>query len=166
MSTQLKMDLVKGNAQRKKLRLLGPIAVVAALSLSALAWPSVKATRTTPANDRAAQGTLASQPAAESTAATSGQTNDLIATTLSPTGFSPTGLSHAAGRFNLRVNNKSRQQKISLRLSKSDGEKLTEVQLTDKVRGWTEPVELAPGNYTLTEANHPDWACNIEVTAQ
>jgi hypothetical protein len=93
----------------------------------------------------------------------SNQTSEGITTTLSPSGFSPTELTHAAGRFNLRVNNQSGLPKVMLRLSKSNGEKLTEVSLTSQARWVTAAVELAPGSYTLTVANHSDWTCQITI---
>jgi hypothetical protein len=91
---------------------------------------------------------------------------DAVMTTLSPEGFTPGQVSHAAGRFNLRVRNRSGQPEVTLRLSKAGGEKVTEVKLTDKVREWTGSFELAAGTYTLSEAGHPDWTCRIEVTPQ
>lgn len=91
-------------------------------------------------------------------------TADTLVTTLTAAGFTPNQLSRAAGRLNLRVQNRSGQKEVTLRLSTSGGEKVTEAKLTEKVRDWTAPVELAAGTYTLTEAAHPEWTCRIEIT--
>ncbi|MBV8856147.1 MAG: hypothetical protein JOZ02_04220 [Acidobacteria bacterium] len=91
---------------------------------------------------------------------------DPLITTLTATGFSPNQLSRAAGHFNLRVRNQSGLREAVLRLSNSAGEKVTEVKLTEKVRDWTAPVELAAGAYTLSEVAHPEWTCRLEVTPQ
>jgi hypothetical protein len=29
---------------------------------------------------------------------------------------------------------------------------------------WIEQFNLPPGDYVLTEANHPDWKCSITLT--
>lgn len=163
MSTQLNIDRGEGNAQRKRFVLLVLIAVAATLLLGAWAWPSVQATQRTPVTDQIGQEAQSSQPAAVATAAASSQTNDVIATTLNPSGFSPTEFSHAAGRFNLRVNNQSGQPKAMLRLNRSGGERMTEVPLTDKVRWVIAAVDLTPGSYTLTVADHASWTCQITI---
>jgi hypothetical protein len=106
-------------------------------------------------------------PAAGTPAVAAAQAQaDPLVTTLTAAGFTPDRLSRAAGRFNLRVRNRSGQREVVLRLSNSAGEKVTEVKLTDKVREWTAPVELAAGAYTLSEAAHPEWTCRVEVTPQ
>lgn len=166
MSAQLQMGLAECDTQDRRCRLIVLIAVVAALSLIAVAWQSVKARQTAHITEQIDQGRQASQLAAVTITAASNQPDDVIVTTLSQSGFSPTELSHPPGHFNLRVNNQSGLPKITLSLSKSNGEKLTEVPLTDKVRWVTAEVDLAPGSYTLTVANHADWTCIIEVPAQ
>lgn len=87
-------------------------------------------------------------------------------TTLTPKGFEPARVGRAAGRFNLRVKNRSGEREVVLRLTDAGGSKVTEARLTDQVQEWAVPVELAAGSYVLTEANHPEWTCRIEVTAQ
>lgn len=91
---------------------------------------------------------------------------EMVAVTLGAGGFTPAQVSHAAGRFGLRVRNESGEREVTLRLSKAGGEKVSEVKLTEKVREWAAPVELAAGTYTLSEVGHPGWTCRLEVTAQ
>ena len=38
------------------------------------------------------------------------------------------------------------------------------MRLSKRKRLWRKVFDLAPGNYTLTEASHPEWACRIVVT--
>jgi hypothetical protein len=48
-----------------------------------------------------------------------------------------------------------------LRLKAEDGTVLNEVQVQKGSSAWT--VNLQTGRYTLTEVNHPQWACTIVV---
>jgi hypothetical protein len=72
-------------------------------------------------------------------------------------------MSHAPGVLKLRVKNLSEEQEIVLRLSNANGEVIAEARLTKKVAGWTTPLELSPGLYTLREANHDEWICRIQI---
>ncbi len=93
------------------------------------------------------------------------QETDVITTTLSPSGFSPSQLSHAPGRFDLKVVNESGQQQIDLRVKDASGERIAGTQISSKVRVWVGQLDLAPGAYVLSEATHPGWTCSITVTA-
>lgn len=89
--------------------------------------------------------------------------SDWVQTTLKPSGFTPSQVSHAAGRVSLLVKNQSGLGEVTLRLSRAGGEKVTEVKLTEKVRAWSGSFELAAGTYTLSEAAHPEWSCSIVI---
>lgn len=148
---------VKGRA------LLTALAAALVLSGVVVGW----ACRASAGGGAASPQTMAAVPPKEISVAASAQAQaDPVVTTLTPSGFTPDGVSHTAGRFNLKVRNQSGQREVALRLSNSAGEKLWEVRLTDKARDWTGPLELAAGTYTLSEASHPDWTCRIEVTQQ
>lgn len=93
------------------------------------------------------------------------ETNSLQAEliTLRPTGFEPAEMALVKGRFLLVVNNHSELPEIDLRLMRVTGARLHEVRVPgDQIR-WSEVVDLHPGNYVLTEANHPEWVCRITV---
>lgn len=90
---------------------------------------------------------------------------DTVQTTLGPSGFTPNQVSHAAGQFQLKVKNQSGAAEVTLRLSDAQGNKVTEAKLTEKVKEWSMPLELAAGSYTLTEVNHSSWTCAVTVTA-
>ena len=89
---------------------------------------------------------------------------DILSTTLSPSGFSPRELNHAPGVINLKVKNQSGQDEIVLRVTNANGDVIAEARVTNKVNAWSTPLQLSPGLYTLREANHNDWTCQIQIT--
>lgn len=96
------------------------------------------------------------------TAAESGtRQEDEVQIALSVSGFTPSEVTHAAGTFALSVENQDAASEYVLRLKAEDGTLLNEVQVQKGTAVWT--VSLAAGVYTLSEANHPDWLCQITV---
>ena len=81
--------------------------------------------------------------------------------TLSTSGFAPTAITHAAGTFALAVENLDVATEYILQVKAGDGTILSEVRAQKGSAVWT--VDLPAGIYTLVEANHPDWACQITV---
>ncbi len=80
-------------------------------------------------------------------------------------GFQPLQLLWPAkGKHMIFVRNTTKLQPLVLRLNRDQGPKLKEVPLGDNHRHWKELLELAPGTYFLTEANHPAWKCMIVVS--
>ena len=148
MSTGTATSQATGRARSRRRTPAILLGVAAVVAVTAVAW----ACRASSAN--AGGSSVAQAPA------------DTLVTTLGPSGFAPNQLSHAAGRFNLKVTNQSGEREVTLRLSDADGQKVSEAKLTDKVKEWSAPVELTAGTYTLSEANHTDWTCRVEVTAQ
>lgn len=90
---------------------------------------------------------------------------DTVETTLSASGFTPNQVGHAAGRFELKVNNQSGEGVVTLRLADEVGNKLSEAKLTSKVKEWAMPVDLQAGSYTLSEVGHSSWTCAVSITA-
>jgi hypothetical protein len=86
--------------------------------------------------------------------------------TLRRSGFDPTELTHHAGLILLAVDNRSGQEDVLLRLDRVSGERLHEERMGHGRLDWRKPFELRPGNYLLTEANHPTWVCHINITPQ
>ena len=84
--------------------------------------------------------------------------------TLRPFGFEPKQITRSEGRFLLMVDNRSGLREMSLRLDRVAGNRLHEVRVPRERLDWREFFELTPGRYTLTEANHPDWVCDITIT--
>jgi len=80
---------------------------------------------------------------------------------LTSSGFTPSEVQHAPGRFAIAVDNNTLAGEYTLRLKASDGTVLNEVQVQKGSSAWT--VNLQTGTYTLTEASHADWTCRIVV---
>ena len=79
-------------------------------------------------------------------------------------GFVPAEITKPAGDYFFSVGNQSGVSEIVLRLAREHGEKLHEVQVKRQRLRWRQAVHLTPGNYLLTEANHPLWVCRITIT--
>ena len=80
---------------------------------------------------------------------------------LTSSGFTPSEVQHAPGRFAIAVDNNTLAGEYTLRWKASDGTVLNEVQVQKGSSAWT--VNLQTGTYTLTEASHADWTCRIVV---
>lgn len=80
---------------------------------------------------------------------------------LGSNGFTPSAAQHAAGTFAIAVENSSLAGEYTLQLKAEDGTVLKEIAVQKGSAAWT--VTLAAGQYTLTEASHPEWLCQITV---
>ena len=86
---------------------------------------------------------------------------------LTPNGFLPSQITRKKpGKYYIFVRNVTRIPTLQLRLDEDKGNRVKELPLTSDKRHWTELLELSPGNYTLTEAGHPGWACHIVIGNQ
>jgi hypothetical protein len=63
----------------------------------------------------------------------------------------------------LTVNNLSNVNELVLRLEREAGGRVREMKLRSKKERSAGALDLPPGNYLLTEANHPGWVCRIKV---
>jgi hypothetical protein len=86
---------------------------------------------------------------------------DEVRIELTNNGFVPAEVTHLAGTFAIAVENTSTGNEYTLRLKAEDGTVLKEIQVQKGSTAWT--VSLQPGLYTLTEANHQQWICRIQV---
>jgi hypothetical protein len=86
--------------------------------------------------------------------------------TLTPTGFYPSEITRPKGLFLLAVDNQIGNQGMALRLTRANGVREKEKSLVKGQLRWRELFDLNPGRYVLTEANHPNWICNINIIAQ
>jgi hypothetical protein len=93
-------------------------------------------------------------------AAPHGETDELQIQ-LNNDGFTPSELQHSAGTFGIAVENAIVSGEYTLRLKAGDGTVVKEVQVQEGSAAWT--VTLSAGEYTLTEASHPQWLCRIIV---
>jgi hypothetical protein len=84
-------------------------------------------------------------------------------------GFEPAEITRPAGEFILHIDDRSQQQQdLALALSRTQAErpreKLKDVDLKRGQVNWLDRFNLPPGDYLLTEANHPEWQCRITLT--
>ncbi len=98
---------------------------------------------------------------------------DVAYVTLTADGFEPTAITHQAGRVRVVVQNQSCFKNLSLQLGQVINAQVLDVpgvagewrnaRTLGEVQGMTKIVDMAPGIYRLTVANHPDWVCRITV---
>ncbi len=86
---------------------------------------------------------------------------EIIAVT--PHGFMPATIIRPSGPFLLVVDNQSGLPAITLLLSADISVPLRSVLVQREQRYWSEIVDLPAGNYTLREATHPRWVCDITI---
>lgn len=88
----------------------------------------------------------------------------VILLTIRPTGFEPAEATLPAGKYLLVVQNRSGLKELTLRLDAASKGRLLEVNTPKGKLDWRRKLNLAPGNYTLTEANNPEWVCRVTIT--
>jgi hypothetical protein len=84
--------------------------------------------------------------------------------TIRPTGFEPEEIMRPAGRFLLAFDNESGLRDLVFRLEREGGERIVEMRPKRKsdVGG---VMDLPPGLYLVTEANHPEWVFRLRLTS-
>lgn len=86
--------------------------------------------------------------------------------TLTTNGFEPAEITRPRGRFILMVDNRSGVGDIDLQLNRQTGARLHTVHVPREQQDWNDVLDLEPGSYVLTEAEHPKWNCRITITPQ
>lgn len=86
--------------------------------------------------------------------------------TVTRRGFDPAEVRWPKGRIFLTVNNLSNVDELVLRLDREVGGRVKEMKLRSKKERSAGVLDLTPGDYLLTEANHPGWVCRIKVAPQ
>jgi hypothetical protein len=84
--------------------------------------------------------------------------------TLHPTGFEPSEITRPAGPFILAFQNRSGLAQLMLRIDKSSGPRMREVQIHWERSDWSEVLDLPVGSYTVTEVNNSDWVLRLTIT--
>lgn len=79
-------------------------------------------------------------------------------------GFKPNEITRGPGRFLLAIQNHSSAEELSLVLKQEGGASMRQVRMAKRQSKLKEILELLPGRYVLTEANHPEWTCTIVIT--
>lgn len=85
--------------------------------------------------------------------------------TVTPTGFDPAEITRPAGRFILSVENRSGLEEVTLVLSDGAGQELLRERVPRDQIDWSGTLDLAAGDYLLSEEGHPGWACRLTLTA-
>jgi hypothetical protein len=85
---------------------------------------------------------------------------------ITPHGFEPTEITHSHKHFVLIIDNRSGLSEVNLSLKRQQGEKLRDVQIRREKRNWSDDLNLEPGRYLLSEANHPDWISHITIATE
>lgn len=86
--------------------------------------------------------------------------------TIRPNGFEFSEITLPAKPFLFVIDNKSGLEEIVLqihRITSGRRDKLRETRVSLKKLRKAEITDLSPGQYELTEANHPDWVCRIMI---
>ena len=83
--------------------------------------------------------------------------------TLQPSGFEPNEITRPQGAFILGVDNRAGVEAIELQFMRADGQRLNALQTRKRKVSWREVIDLPPGRYLLSVANHPEWTCNITI---
>jgi hypothetical protein len=86
--------------------------------------------------------------------------------TITPHGFEPQEITRPQGRVLLMVDNQTDLAVSSLQFTREAGPRIKEMQVSRDQPNWSEAVDLPPGRYVLTEAEHPEWQCRITITAR
>ena len=86
--------------------------------------------------------------------------------TITAVGFEPAEITRPQGSFFLEVDNRSGLAEVDLRLDSEQGHRVHQKSVQREQLDWYQPLDLHPGRYVLTEANHPDWVCRIIITAR
>lgn len=86
-----------------------------------------------------------------------------ISATLTANGFTPAHATCSPGKVRLVISNQS-SGNLVLRLSRSDGQPMTEFGVSSATGDLRQEVSLDAGEYTLKERNHSAWV--LQITAQ
>lgn len=86
--------------------------------------------------------------------------------TVTPTGFEPSELTRAKGRFLLAIDNQSGLDELEFYFERENAGRVN-VPLSRRGKlAWREIVDLTPGTYLLRARNDESWRCRITITAQ
>lgn len=80
-------------------------------------------------------------------------------------GFEPASFSHSKDKFFILVENRSNVPDVQLRLDSVQGNRVHDVYVGRETKDWAEVLDLNPGEYILSVADHPEWTCRITITA-
>jgi hypothetical protein len=83
---------------------------------------------------------------------------------LRPNGFEPAEVRWPKERFFLAVENHTDARELKLVLSRENGNRVHDFTRKMRKERGLGILDLPPGEYFLSEANHPKWVCRITIT--
>jgi hypothetical protein len=83
-------------------------------------------------------------------------------------GFTPSQTVRPEGQILFSFKNSSGLNNLEMRIDKVGGKRLREFKLRipPKKNRYLEQIYLMPGDYVITEANHPDWKLTLKVISR
>jgi len=85
--------------------------------------------------------------------------------TVLPNGFEPAEIHRPAGKFLLAIDDRSGLPEVKLSLVRVAGNLVQDLRIRREKPDLRKVVDLGPGVYLLTEANHPGWIGRLIITA-
>lgn len=107
-----------------------------------------------------------SDSAVRAASQSSGEQVEVEVITVRANGFEPLELTRPQGAFMLAITNHSGDTELDLKLDRVNGNRVHEVRLAKGRVRWNKVFDLPPGDYVLSEQNHPDWICRIKLTSR
>ncbi len=89
--------------------------------------------------------------------------SDLIIIDLTPTGFYPQSLTVHAGKYRVRLRNRTRSTALTISVVDAASVLQRAVSFKNVFADWDDVVEFLPGLYSITVAEHPSWRYTLHV---
>jgi len=152
---------------RKQKRAFRPSLLLIALTLAAITLVSARAHKLRPPSRAQMTSTTEKSASAVSALPQSGSPQEAMEAeliTVLPNGFEPAEIRRPAGKFLLAIDNRSGLPEINLSLVRVAGNSVQDLRIRREKPDLRKVVELGPGAYLLTEANHPGWIGRLIIT--
>ena len=78
-------------------------------------------------------------------------------------GFEPAEVIWEKKEFLLVIDNHTAITDLTFQLNREHGARVKEIKMNMRKQRTAGVFDLSPGQYVLTEVNHPDWVCRISV---
>jgi hypothetical protein len=161
------MKRLMGSRNRRLILALALVAGCAAIGFVVRAY-NKRVTGSPMASERPT-GKVESRPSEATVSFQSGPSTEKfepVVVTLQPSGFHPTEVVREEGRAALIVVNRTGLKEIALNLDRQAGARLRATRISENRPRWGEMFDLTPGQYVISEENHPQWTCTITVKAK
>lgn len=87
----------------------------------------------------------------------------LLTVTVSSQGITPGTATVNAGVLRLTIENQRALERMTLRISDQSGQLIREISLPDKTSEWKTEMNLAVGQYVITDVSNSSASCRITV---